>query len=196
MQQHLYKFLILHRKLTIPQLGSFTIDHEPAHLDASSGLLFPPKPVIHFGKTVQPMSDRIFFNFLAEEMGVEEVTAIREFHNFSYAFRNDMQEHRQGLLPGLGRLTRGSDDGFFFTPESSLMELLPPIQLQDTQRVTNRITSKRSTKPTREDSVEENVDEQVEDSEKETTIIYKDRWWIPAIILLITGLVALFFYNP
>lgn len=196
MQHHLYKFLVLHRKLTIPQLGSFTIDFEPARLDVSIGLLFPPKPVIHFGETVQPMSDRIFFNFLAEEMGVEEVTAIREFHNFSYAFRNDIQEHRQGLLPGLGRLTRGSDDGLFFTPESNLLELLPPIQLHDTQRIASRITTKKSNKPSSQEPLEQMVDVAVEDSEEEIVTTYKDRWWIPAIILLVAGLVALFFYNP
>lgn len=197
MQQHLYKFLVLHRKLTIPQLGSFTIDKEPARFDASSGLLFAPKPVIHFGETAQPMSDKFFFTFLAEEMGVEEVTAIREFHDFSYQFRNDIQEHRQGLLAGVGRITKGSDDGLSFTQESTLLDLLPPIQLQDTTRIpinTSRKTSKKSSKQSRIEPVEQLVIEAVEDSEEVTVTTYKERWWIPAIILLVAGLVALLFY--
>ena len=197
MQQYLYKFLVLHRKLTIPQLGSFTIDKEPARFDVSSGLLFAPKPVIHFGETIQPMSDKFFFSFLADEMGVEEVTAIREFHDFSYQFRNDIKEHRQGLLAGVGRITKGSDEALSFTQESTLLDLLPPIQLQDALRNPGdraRMPSKKSPKQSRIEPVEQIVSETEEDSEEVIVTTYKERWWIPAIILLVAGLVALLFY--
>jgi len=216
MQQHLYKFLVLHHKLSIPQLGSFTIDKEPARFDAPSGLLFAPKPVIHFGETTEPIPDKILFDFLSAEMGVDEVTAAKEFNDFSYQFRTNIQQHSLGLMPGIGRIARGADGNLSFTPESNLLELLPPIQLQDASRMprdTVRVTSKKTIRqpspepPLPQVSTNETVKEEtvkevtvkeviVEEEIDEEEIIetYNDRWWIYAILLLVTGLGALLFY--
>ena len=221
MQQHLYKFLVLYRKLSIPQLGSFTIENEPARFDVSSGLLFAPKPVVHFGEAAEPMSDRIFFDFLSEEMGVEEATAIKEFHDFSYKFRNDIQERKLGLLHGVGRIIKGSDGSLFFTPETNLLEFLPPIQLDNTIRIageTGHAPAKKMIRESRKEpipkiviekketekeieKITEKITEKVTEKEtenvieeEETVTTYTDRWWIYAILLLVTGLVALLFY--
>ena len=64
MDQHLYKYLVLHDHLCIPELGSFTIKHEPANL-GEDGLLYAPKPVIQFSKGLVQMSEKLFFDFLS-----------------------------------------------------------------------------------------------------------------------------------
>ncbi|MCW3086717.1 MAG: hypothetical protein JWQ78_103 [Sediminibacterium sp.] len=208
MQHHLYKFLVLHRKLSIPQLGSFTIDNEPARFDVPSGLLFAPRPVIHFGETPDLVPDKVFFDFLSTEMGVEEVTAVKAFHDFAYQFRSDIQEHRLGLLPGVGRITRGGDGSLFFTPETNLLELLPPVQLDASIRLpadagrapAKKIAASKQKAGPAEIVVEKKItDEEIageiisgEEEEEEVTIT--ERWWIPAIILLAGGLLALLFY--
>jgi hypothetical protein len=196
MQEHLYKFLVLYHKLSIPQLGSFTIDDEPARFDVPSGLLFPPKPVIHFGDAVEPMSDRIFFDFLTREMKVEEVMAIRAFHDFAYQFRNDIEEYKLALLPGVGRITKGSEGGLFFTQETSLLEFLPPIQLDNELRMPGDGVSKKAARELRKEpavqSATEETGEEIMEDEEAATV--RDRWWIPAVILLAVGLLALLFY--
>lgn len=216
MQQHLHKFLVLYRKLSIPELGSFTIDNESARADNSNALLFPPRPVIHFGVESIPMSDRLFFEFLSEQMGVDEETATKEFHDFSHKLTTDIREHNQALFHGVGRIIRGSDGGLFFTPESNLLELLPPIQLDESFRTIHKkavnVILPRKLKPEPEPESEKKiipeliqeptlqpisqsdiiVEEYEEESETETRS--PDRWWIYAIILLVAGTVALLFY--
>jgi hypothetical protein len=206
MQQHLHKFLVLHRTLSIPGLGSFTIDNEPARFDVPSGLLFAPKPVIHFGETVLPVPEKTLYDFLSEEMGVDETVANQAFNEFAERFRNDVQEHRLGLLPGVGRLTRGSDGGLYFTQESNLLELLPPVQVDDTIRKipadSIRVPAKKQApepkkKPVvvvveKEPALEEPVT--TEELEEETEEIPRDRWWIYALILLAAAALALLFY--
>ena len=216
MQQHLHKFLVLHRKLSFPELGSFTIDNEPARADASNALLFPPRPVIHFGEESIPMSDRLFFEFLSEQMGVDEETAAKEFYDFSHKLTTDIREHNQALFHGVGRIIRGSDGNLFFTPESNLLELLPPIQLDESFRTIHKkavnVILPRKLKPEPESELKIIPEPTpaptlvptpqpipsnqilVEEYEEETETLSPDRWWIYAIILLVAGTVALWFY--
>jgi hypothetical protein len=151
LQQHLQKFLVLYHKLDIPQVGSFTIDTEPARLDAASGLLFAPRPVIHFKETAKPAPDKLFFNFLVEEMGTDEVSAIREFHEFCFQFREDLVQKDISVLPGVGRIVRRGEGELIFTPESTLLELLPPVAWSDSmpggQKKTAKIAPVQEAKP-------------------------------------------------
>lgn len=195
MQLHLYKFLVLYRKLSIPSLGAFTIDDQPARMDTTTGLLFAPKPVIHFTEAAIPMPDKLFFGFLADEMEVDEATAISEFHDFCQRFRSHIQEHNVSVLAGIGRLMKGAEDKLFFTPETNLLELLPPIQCQTAVVTPNKKTANdlptESHKKHAVTAVEETVEEMVETEE---TIVTTDRWWIYAIILLAAGGIALLFH--
>jgi hypothetical protein len=102
MDQHLHKYLVLHKHLNIPQLGSFIIQREQAHYEESSGLLYPPSETIVFSNGVVPMSEKLFFDYLANEMGIDEVSAIKQFHDFSYKFRSDLHEKGTVELKGVG----------------------------------------------------------------------------------------------
>jgi hypothetical protein len=211
LQQHLHKFLILHHNLHIPGLGSFTVREEPARFDSESRLLFAPRPVIFFNNTDQIESNAAFIRFLAEEMGADEDIAAADFARFCEDFRADLEQHEIAVLPGVGRLVRRGEGELAYTPESSLLELLPPVAWHDDDAsVGATITAPRKTKhkPRPEpvapvaaaavlpDTVEpatpattETVTEE-EAEEMETTT---DRWWLYAILLLVAGILALLY---
>ncbi len=194
MQQHLYKFLVLHHSLIIPQLGSFIIEEEPARLDAASSLLFAPKPVIHFSETVVHVPDKYFFSFLEEEMDIDEITAVKEFENFCSQMRNTIQEDKIAVLPGIGRVMKGPDDHLFFTPETNLLELLPPIPWQVCTPVSKKAVSELPKQINKETTIEKQ-EVVVDESVIEETTHQPDRWWVYAIILLVAGSLALLFYR-
>lgn len=185
MQQHLHKFLVLYRRLCIPHVGSFVVEETVARLDAENGLLFAPKPVIRFHEDNQPLSDKIFFNFLAEEMVVDEMTAIKEFHDFCFTARHTLQEHDMVAFAGIGRLSRREDASLLFTPETNLLDLLPPVPWERN----NPEKPKKGKKKVVAEPDEELVTEETEEIRSGP-----DRWWIYAIILLSAGLLALLFY--
>ncbi len=196
LQQHLYKFLILYRRLDIPHVGSFIIEDEPARVDADSGLLFAPKPVIRFHESSQQQHpDKVFFHFLAEELVVDEIAAIREFHDYCFAFRNNIHEHNMAALGGIGRINKRSEGDLFFTPENNLLELLPPVPWSTgiVAEVKIKKTAKRQKESIKEERAEEPATEVIEESEEEI-IIPADRWWIYAILLLAAGVLAMLFY--
>jgi hypothetical protein len=174
MDQQLYKYLVLHKNLAIPQLGSFVVKNEPSHFDSTTGLLHAPKPVIHFTDGTVPMSEKFFFDFLSSEMGIDEVSAIKQFHDYAYQLRKDLQENRVVAVGGIGTLAKGEDELVSFNPAHDISELLPPVQKAEAIPVTDT-----------------NVydGEEISDTEEG-----KDQWWVYALVLLIIGLGALLYY--
>ena len=170
MDQHLYKYLVLYGNLSIPQIGSFSIKNESAHFDPSSGLLYAPASKLSFSEGIVPMSEKIFFNFLANEMGVDELTAIKQFHDFSHRFRNELIEHKSVTLEGLGSLSIGEDEVIVFHPVSQSIEFMPPVNPGNATMISTVIE-------------EETID-----------TVKSENWWAYAIILFIIGLGALVYY--
>lgn len=175
MDQHLYKYLVLYKQLCIPQLGSFVIKGSNARYEDGSALLHAPKPVLYFTDELSSTSEKTFFDFLANEMGVDEVTAIKLFHDFSYQFRSDLGEKGSVELKGVGTLTKKENDKIIFQPAHNLSDLLPPVKQGEALPIANIENA-----PVTE--------EEIDTEEK------KDAWWIYAIILLILGAGALLYY--
>lgn len=168
MDRHLYKYLVLHKHLNIPQLGSFVVEKEHARYDAKAGLLYPPVQTVVFSPGVNPISEKLFFDFLALELAVDEASAIQQFHDFAFRFRTRLSEEGHAEVEGVGRLTKQEGGGFAFESAPYLSELLPPL---------------RESEPV--------VTEEASEEEEEAQ---KDNWWIYAIVLLILGAGALLFY--
>jgi hypothetical protein len=173
MDQYLYKYLVLHKHLCIPQLGSFTVQKENARYDAHSGLLHPPVETIVFSDGVVPVSEKLFFDFLANEMGVDDVTAIKQFHEFSYDFRTRFAENGSVELKGVGLLEKNGNGHAVFTPAHRFTDLLPSLNENGAIVVSQ---------------TDETVEEEITEEEN------KDNWWVYAIALLILGAGALLFY--
>jgi hypothetical protein len=211
LQQHLHKFLILHHTLHIPGLGSFTVREEPARFDPESKLLFAPRPVIFFNNTDRTENNAAFVRFLAEEMGVDEEIAAADFARFCENFRTDLEQHEIAVLPGVGRLVRRGEGELAYTPESSLLELLPPVAWHDDDaNVATAIAAPRKAKnkprpepvaavvaaPVLPDTVEPvapAITETVTEEESEEMETTRDRWWLYAILLLAAGILALLY---
>lgn len=174
--------------LNIPQLGSFVIAQEPAQVDAASGLLFAPKYPIRFSETEKPLPESVFFDFLAAEMRVDADAAIREFYVFCNTFRNGLEQQGQAVLEGIGRVVK-REEGLVFTPETNLLELLPPVPWTDSNA--NAPASRKSAPKLQ---AQRTTTEIIEETEEEETEIYtRDRWWIWGIVLAAAGLLALLF---
>jgi hypothetical protein len=175
MDQHLYKYLVLNRKLSIPQLGSFCIKQESAHIDAD-GFVHPPKPVLCFTEELIPPPDKTFYHFLSEEMGVDELAAIKQFHDYEYQIRQELENSKRVTMTGIGNLNKENGATIVFEPAHDLSVLLPPIHLDK-----NEFSSTPA--------VIEEIDEA--ETGEETK---RDYWWFYAIILLILGIGALVYY--
>jgi hypothetical protein len=78
------------------------MQYQNARYEERTGLLHAPGPVLIFTDGHVPFSEKTFFDFLGTEMGVDDITAIKLFHDFSYQFRNDLKEKGSAEIKGVG----------------------------------------------------------------------------------------------
>jgi nucleoid DNA-binding protein len=177
MEQLLYKYLVLHQNLSIPQLGSFQVVQVPARLDTETENLYPPQPVIRFSESTNLTPNKSFYTFLAQELGMDELTVIKQFHDFCYELRKNITDKKEVVLNGWGKIWKGEDASLQFEQVADLSAMLPVYHLSKDQ-VAAVIASEEYL----------SSEETLEESNTQ------DYWWFYALLLLICGIGALIYY--
>jgi hypothetical protein len=190
MNQYLHKYLSLNKKLSIPDIGNLVIESSGARLDSVNGILYAPTQLIQFTQE-HATADKYFFDFLANELGVDDVVAIGIFHDYIYKIKSAIKSPQGALIKGIGTLKKEDNGYIIFTPEKSQLDLMPQVQLDSIYPI-----------PHKEEQIDYN---QLKDltSQKEEDIspllgqeseVPADNWWISAIILFLIGVGAIMFY--
>ena len=166
MDKFLYKYLVLHKNLMLPQLGSFGVKNESAHFDNGNAVLCPPELIIYFSENVTPMPDKTFFPFLATELGVDEITAKEQFIKFSTNLTTNFKNTNSALLQGVGELCSNNEGNIVFIPANNSTVFLPLLEMGEAFQ---ELDTSKKTKSS-------------------------DLWWFYAIILTVIGMGALVYY--
>jgi hypothetical protein len=130
MEEQLYKYLVLHYKLSIPNLGNFSVESVGASVEGDQ--LLPPSKKLHFEEGMGDVADKVFFAFLAEELGVDDVTAITSFHEYAGKLRDSLQISNSVEIRGIGSFSKGEVGELLFVPEASTFQVYKPITLDQT----------------------------------------------------------------
>lgn len=195
MYNSLYKYLIFNKKMVIPGIGSFTVEHIPGRLDFLNKQLHSPISVIRFSMDRHATPEKSLYEFLSEDMAVPEIQAIKQFNDLSFYLKDELSKGRDGVLPGIGSLKKEFGDSYSFHPEQSVQQYFP-----DT--VAERVVRKDATHEVKvgEDIRSSNEMKEMlrddDDDENETKSVeaHHDKWWLYAIILAIVALIALIYY--
>jgi len=174
MYQYLHKYLVLNHRLSIPDVGNFVIEPNSAKLDNANGFLFAPAPAIRFKQEQTPPSDKFLFDFISEELGVDQMTAIKQFHDYVYKIKTSLTTPQGAVIPGIGAMRKEENGYILFTPEKNLLDLLPQVKVGETIEFAKK-------------DIRELLGQ---DSQIKTS----DNWWVYAVILLMIGIGALLFY--
>jgi|694.fasta_scaffold61838_2 hypothetical protein len=215
MYQYLHKYLVLHQKLSLPEIGTFSIESVASQVDKINGLIYAPTPSIRFtqGPPFQP--DRGFYQFLAQEMNIDEVTSIRRFHNYLYEINANLEYPKGSTIQGIGHLQKVNYGYIVFTPEKNLQDLVPPVKMESEPTASetsysfqedaalsdhiNDISVNNSiednTNHIEEDTPQKSIIEIVQEEYEMNNIIeHKDYWWVYALIFIIIGIGGLYYY--
>lgn len=171
MDQLLYKYLVLHGHLAVPQMGVFSVKKQTAGFDVVSGLLTAPQLQVQFNNELQLVAEKSVFDFLVRETGKEETVAIRDFQDFANRFQEGLRQNKTYNWNGVGTLFQEENGPIRFEAAADLLYLLPPVAVEG-------MTASSS------EEITEETDETVQ----------RDLWWFYAIILLLLGLGALAYY--
>lgn len=177
------KFLFLHHHISLPGIGSFSIEKKPARIHVSDRVIEPPSTSIKFINESFP-AEKIFYNFLANELNIDELQAVRTFTDFNIHLKADISQNKFVELKGIGTL-HADNETLSFVPEK-LPKYYPLINAE-------RVIRKNVSHVIKVGE-DEKTSEEMQTVLQYEEVVHEDRWWIPAIILGAIGIVAIVVY--
>ena len=174
----LYKYLVFHNYVKIPGVGHFTIEKQPARIDMESKIIHAPVSVIKY-RDESDVADKSFYTFLANELKIEVVDAVRQFQDFYYQLKNSITAKKVVELPSFGTLKLVNNQiNFQQTPV--LEEYYPDISIDRPSFI--------------ESSDDEAEGELVTEEDSEEVRPARSFWWLYALILGLIGVGAIVYY--
>lgn len=106
MYGELHQYLILHKQLSMPGIGTFLLERKPAHIDFVNKIAEPPtySVALHHGNVAA--SKNVFY-WLASSLGISELDAVKRFNDFSFDIKNKVMAGDELHWEGVGVFSKG-----------------------------------------------------------------------------------------
>ncbi|MBC7850152.1 MAG: hypothetical protein H7Y31_10475 [Chitinophagaceae bacterium] len=181
----LYNYLLQHKSLSIPGLGTIFIERVPAQSDFVNKQLLPPSYHYRFDKYFDA-PDKDFFTYLALQRDMADYEAIRWYNEWAYELRNRIRTDNPIRLEGVGLLHKDHSGDIVFEAEKQVPAYLQPVAAVRVIRSQAKHTVLVGDR--------ELTNDQAVDVIHEEPLRERSRWWIFAIIIVAIALIILFFH--
>lgn len=120
MYGELYQYLILHKQLNMPGIGTFQLERKPAQIDFVNKIAEPPSYTLslHHGNV---SATKNVFTWLSDRMNISELDAVRRFNDFALDLKNRILSGDPFQWDGVGTFSKGMAGEIRF--ESSVKEM-------------------------------------------------------------------------
>lgn len=183
MYPELYQYLLLHKKLPVPGIGTFSLDRKPAEIDFPNKLMLPP--VYSFGfQASAPVPTGKFFHWLGSILGISQMDAVIRFNDFAFEWKKQIEKGHTVTWNGVGTIRKGLAGEVKFTAQEPLVkeQPVPAVKvLREKAEHTVRVGEDEKT------SVE--MEELLTRSGERKTY-----WWAIALAIGLSGLIFIGWY--
>lgn len=189
MTEALTSYLIQHKSISIPGLGTVYIERIPAQTDFINKQIIPPAFHFRFDKYFDA-PDKDFFTYLAQQKDMADYEAIKWYNEWAYDLRNRLRVDEEVKWDGVGTLKKDITGEIVFESMGAIPSLQKPAPAI---RVIHSNTQHTMLVGDREVVREINSEESGFAGEMET-VEEKSAWWIYALILGAIALTVIFFH--
>lgn len=169
----LNSYLILHKSISIPGLGTIYVERVPANSDYVNRQILPPAYQFRFDKYFDA-PDKDFFAYLATQKHIPDFEAIRLYNEWAYELRNTLKQKDSFEWSGVGKLRQDEAGEIHFYPAKSARSPLQPVSADRVVRTNTAHNMLVGDKETTTLAMSEML---TEDNDN------KSRWWIYALII-------------
>ena len=129
MQNTLYEFLVLNKKLSLPGIGTIGLRRNPSQLDFTNKQFSPPTFYFVIESTDDKPSKN-FFEWLSSSYGISEWDAVRALNDFSFSVRNKVSEAGEMNWEGVGMFRRDETGNLKLDPPFIVLQSQQPVHAQ------------------------------------------------------------------
>ncbi len=105
MTEALTSYLLQHKSISIPGLGTVYIERIPAQTDFINKQILPPSFHFRFDKYFDA-PDKEFFTYLAQQKDIADYEAIKWYNEWAYELRNRLRTDEMVEWKGVGGLEK------------------------------------------------------------------------------------------
>ena len=134
MQDILYEFLLLNKKLSLPGVGTIALCQNSAMLDFSNKQFTAPS----FYFTIETRNDKPskkLFDWLSSSLDITEWDAIKSVNDFSFALKKELSENREVNWKNVGVIGRDNNGDLKLEMQNILLQSEQPVTAQKVIRV-------------------------------------------------------------
>ena len=129
MQDTLYEFLLLNKKLSLPGIGTISLCQNSAQLDFTNKQFTAPS----FYFTIESRNDKPskkLFDWLSSSLGITEWDAIKSVNDFSFALKKKLSEFGEVNWENVGIIRRDNNGDLKLSPQNILLQSEQPVTAQ------------------------------------------------------------------
>lgn len=126
MFQLLHKYVILHGKLSLPEVGVIVLERNSASIDTANKTIINPSWQFRFLNTREKTQADVFA-WLAKTMNISVTDAVVELTNFSFGIKNKLNNGEIINWKGIGVFKKSLGDEIKFEPEHLELDFVQPI---------------------------------------------------------------------
>jgi len=192
MTEALVSYLLQHKSLSIPGLGSMYIERIPAQTDFVNKRILPPGFHYRFDKYFDA-PDKDFFTYLALQNDMADYEAIKWYNEWAYELRNKIRDGQEISWSGIGKLKKDVTGDIVFESEGAIYTLLEPTPANRVLRSNAQHTMLVGDREVTREIAGFDASEPYEGE----THVEKESWWLYALIIgaIALSLIFFHFYN-
>lgn len=186
LQQYITEVLFKQQTCSIPQVGTFTMQHIPAHYAVVEQVLTPPRQQVNFETRWE--DDGSCLHWISQKENLVEPVAKLKMEKYLQDFRESLQTGQPVDLPGIGNLRLDPFGQIRFTPQE-LPDTWQPIALQPVLRPETAPKVLQGNTEVVNQEVVEHMTVVPEEFESQGRFRW---WWVAVPAVLVAGVVSWF----
>lgn len=124
-----YQYLLLHKKATVPGLGTFIIFRNPAYLNFEQKTIAAPTWEIIFSKSNAP-KDESFNHFVTQRQNTSENESSKNVSDFFANINREISISKKVDWPNIGMLTENGNGEILLRNSNHLVEYFPDVHAE------------------------------------------------------------------
>jgi hypothetical protein len=134
MQDTLYEFLLLNKKLSLPGIGTITLSQNSAQHDLPNKKFTAPSFYFIIGSRNDKPSKKLF-DWLSASLNITEWDAIKSVNDFSFALKKKLSENGEVNWENVGMIRRDNNGDLKLDQQRILLQSEQPVTAEKVIRV-------------------------------------------------------------
>ena len=181
----LNRYLFQHKSLPVPGIGTIYLETGTASIDSASRMAIPPTHQLRFDRYFDA-PDKSFFAYLAQQQNIADYESLRQYNEFAYRLRDQLNLQQSAEWNGLGVLYKDEEGNILLRSDFLNPSFLEPVSATKVVRSDAQHTMLVGDQERTSDEMLHWFSEEADSA--------PGKWWLPALVTGIAAVLLILFH--